>query len=709
MTTLIIVESPNKTKKIESYLGSGYKVMASVGHIRDLPDDEMGVEPPSFRPKYVASKRSQPVIARLRKAAQEADQVLLATDPDREGEAIAWHLLDSLRLKSYKRVKFNSITKDAIKQAINNPGEIDMALVAAQEARRVLDRLVGYTVSPLLKTMTGGVTAMSAGRVQTPAVLMVVLAERAIAGFKPIDHYKLKAVFPWPGKQGTTWSASWQHKPLQKALGLDETEHFTDKAFVTQVAGALQQQNQFMIYKVDRKETFRKPPSPFSTSLLQQVANTKLGLGVDETMAAAQSLFDHGLITYHRTDSLNLEEGASEEIRQWLRCNGFDVPDVRNTWNSKEGAQEAHEAIRPTDVSNKQPSEFPADSHAGKLYRLIWERAVASQMEPAKYFSTTAILVSALKVQGQNLQFIARGRTLLSEGWLKLTPERPGEDDDGNEKDEADDEGSESALPELQEGARVSCLKGDAITATTKPPARLTIASLVRELERHGIGRPSTFASIIKIIIDRGYIEVKAKKVFATPLGVKVADLLSAKFSFASLDFTRIMEGGLDKIAAGQTSYLTVVKYQHEILSREVEAVNATLDHATIAAARKEAFGDLTDCPACGKGSLVRRKGSSGHYWSCTAYPACTASCNDLSGRGKEPEPDLTTIRTKDTSAPVIESAEDCPKCGKHKLRQRKGTNGLFWSCGGFPRCKASFNDQDGKPDLETKKNTERK
>jgi len=703
MTILIIVESPNKTKKIESYLGPGFKVMASVGHIRDLPENEMGVEPPNFQPKYVASKKSQSVISRLKKAAQAADQVLLATDPDREGEAIAWHLLDSLKLKSYKRVQFKAITKSAIKEAINNPGEIDMAKVAAQEARRVLDRLVGYTVSPLLKTMTGSVTAMSAGRVQTPAVLLVVLADRAIDEFKPVDHYKLKALFPWPGKSGVTWAATWQHKPLQKALGLEETDHFKDSAFVSQVASALQQQNQFLVYKVDQKDTFRKPPSPFSTSLMQQVANTKLGLGVDETMAAAQSLFDQGYITYLRTDSLNIDDSASDEIRSWLSSNGFAVPDQRNTWQSKAGAQEAHEAIRPTDVSLKQPSEFPADSHAGKLYRLIWERSVASQMEPAKYHSTTAIIVSALKVQGQNLQFIARGRVLLSEGWLKLTPERPGEDADGNEVGDAgNEEESDSALPPLEEGTRLTCLEGKPLTVTTKPPARLTISSLVKALEANGIGRPSTFASIIKVIISRGYIEVKGKKVFATQLGVKVTDLLASKFSFASLDFTRVMEGGLDKIAAGQTSYLTVVKYQHERLMREVEAVNSTLDHESISAARKDAFGDLTDCPICGKGSLIRRKGKAGHYWACTAYPTCTASCSDKSAKGKEPEPDLSTIRTKDLT-PAVESEGLCPKCNKHKLRQRNGTNGPFWSCAGFPKCKASFNDLDGKPVLEPK------
>lgn len=699
MTILIIVESPNKTKKIEAYLGAGYKVMASVGHIRDLPVNEMGVEPPHFKPAYVSTDRSKKVISRLREAVKSASEVYLATDPDREGEAIAWHLQDTLKLKNPKRVKFNAITKDAILKAISNPGTIDMALVAAQEARRVLDRLVGYSVSPLLKSIAGGVQSLSAGRVQTPAVMLVVNIERAIANFKPVDHYKLKVKFPWPGKPGTTWSATWQHRALQKALGAEETDIFTDKNFVQQLTTALAQQNNFLVYKTEGKETFRKPPSPFSTSLLQQVANSKLGFGVDATMAAAQKLFENGLITYMRTDSLNLEEDACEEIRSWLKSKGMAVPATRNTWNSKENAQEAHEAIRPTDISNIQPSEFAPDSPEGRLYKLIWERTVACQMEPAKYFSMSAILVSALKVQGQNLQFVARGRTLISEGWLKLTPEEPGVDEDGNEKDEADGDDS-SALPSLEEGARLQSINAEGTTSTTKPPARLTVGTLVKELERYGIGRPATYASIISTILARNYIETKGKKVYATKLGELTTDFLSKHFSFARLDFTKIMEGGLDKIASGEASYLKVVTYQHDMLTKEINAISGTQANDSASAALKGAFGDLVTCPVCEKGSMVRRKGNSGHYWSCSNYPACTASCNEAKTKGKAPEPDLSTVRTKSEAKPEVLSAEDCPKCKQGKLRQREGSNGPFWGCVKWPKCKATFPDEGGKPKL---------
>lgn len=700
MTILIIVESPNKTEKIAAYLGADYKVMASVGHIRDLPTNEMGVEPPYFKPTYVSNDRSKKVIARLREAAKSASDVYLATDPDREGEAIAWHLQDTLKLKNPKRVKFNAITKDAILKAIGNPGTIDMGLVGAQEARRVLDRLVGYSVSPLLKSIAGGVTSLSAGRVQTPAVMLVVNIERAIANFKPVDHYKLKVQFPWPGKPGTLWGATWQHRALQKALGVEETDIFTDKNFVQQISNALVQQNNFLVYKTDGKETFRKPPPPFSTSLLQQVANSKLGFGVDATMAAAQKLFENGLITYMRTDSLNLEEDACEEIRAWLTSKGFDVPPTRNTWNSKENAQEAHEAIRPTEISNLQPSEFAAGSAEGKLYKLIWERTVACQMQPAKYFSMSAILVSALKVQGHNLQFIARGRTLISEGWLKLTPEEPGADEDGNEKE--DDDGDDcSALPSLQDGERIQCVKSEGITSTTKPPARLTVGTLVKELERYGIGRPATYASIISTILARNYIETKGKKVYATKLGEVTTDFLRKHFSFARLDFTKIMEGGLDKIASGEATYLKVVTYQHDMLTKEISALGAGASNDATSEALKGAFGDLVRCPVCEKGSMVRRKGGSGHYWSCSNYPACTASCNEAKAKGKSPEPDLTTVRTKGEAKPEVLSEENCPKCKQGKLRQREGSKGLFWGCVKWPKCKATFPDDSGKPLLE--------
>lgn len=693
---LVIVESPNKTKKIKEFLGADFEVMASIGHIRDLPPRSMGVSAPDFKPEYESTTRSKQVISRLKTKAKAADVVYLATDPDREGEAIAWHLADVLKHKKVYRVKFNAITKTAVLEAMQNAGSIDMNLVYAQEARRVLDRLVGYSVSPLLKKLVNSPFPLAAGRVQTPAVLLIVEREKAIADFKPTDHYKLKAHFPWPGRNDT-WAAAWSHKALQKALGMEETEHFADQAFVHQLSNAIVQQPVFMVVQVEGKEVSRKPPAPFSTSTLQQVANTKLGFGVDTTMNAAQELFEVGLITYHRTDSTNLDPESAESIRDWLKEQKVAVPEKPPRWDSKEGAQEAHEAIRPTYISNRIPADFGAESNAGRLYKLIWDRTVACQMESAKYFAMSVVLASALQVQGKNLQFVARGRTLLSPGWLNLTPEEPGLDAEGNEKTEDDSE-SNSALPSLNQGDRINCAKGEAITATTKAPARLTMATLVRELESNGIGRPSTYASIIGKIIERNYIEEKGRKIYATPLAFTIIEVLSGRFSFARLDFTRIMEGGLDKIATGEATYLKVVTYQYNILTKEMGAVEGDVDVSRQAQASMQAtVGDLIQCPICKAGYLQRRKGTSKHFWSCNTYPDCRAICGELTTKGKPPAPDLDNIRVETGIKPVI-SDIDCPLCKKAKLAMRNSNNGAFWGCVSWPKCNGRVRDNDGQP-----------
>lgn len=696
---LIIVESPNKTKKIKEFLGEGYEVMASVGHIRDMPENSMGVEAPNFKPEYVSTTQAKKRIALLKAKAAIAEVVYLATDPDREGEAIAWHLLDVLKPKKHYRVKFNSITKNAVIDALNNPGAIDMALVHAQEGRRVLDRLVGFNVSPLLKSMANSPFPLSAGRVQTPATLMVVEREEAIANFKPMAHFKLKAHFPWPGRNDT-WSASWSHRALQKALGIEESEYFTDQAFVNQLAQAIVQQPIFMIVQADGKEVSRKPPAPFSTSTLQQVANTKLGFGVDATMKAAQALFEAGLITYHRTDSTNLEAESAEEIRAWLKSKNLPIPDKQHRWDSKDGAQEAHEAIRPTYISNQTPPELEPASEPGMLYKLIWERTVACQMESAKYFAMSVVMASALKVQEQNLQFVARGRTLLSPGWLALTPEEDGVDSEGNDKQE-DDAASENALPSLNKGERINCVKGEPISATTKAPPRLTIATLVRDLEAYSIGRPSTYASIIGNLLKRNYIEERGRKIYATAIGKAVIAILKGRFSFAQLGFTKVMEGALDKIAAGQTTYLKVVTYQYEILMGEIAAVTNDPSVAKDAqSSMQETLGEQVTCPVCSKGVMQRRKGVSSYFWSCSGYPDdCRAKGDDLVVKGKPPAPDMATIRVVEGIKPVV-SDVDCPVCNKHKLAKRNGRNGVFWSCTNFKKCKGRASDIDGRPDL---------
>lgn len=698
---LIIVESPNKTKKIQQYVGKDYLVVASVGHIRDMPTKGMGVSPPDYKPTYELNQGAGKRVKDLREKVAKADMVYLATDDDREGEAIAWHLLDVLKPKRYCRITFNAITKTAIQNSLANPRQIDMDRVRSQEGRRVLDRLVGYTVSPLLTQISASPVPLSAGRVQTPATGIVVECDEAIENFVPTDHFKLKAHFRFPDREAT-WHATWQHKPLQKAMNLEETDLFTDRTFVEQVAAALATQPTFMVYKVEGKNVLRKPPAPFTTSKMQQVAATRLNFSVDQTMKAAQALFEAGTITYHRSDSTNIDEEPALEIREWLIQNNFPVPDERNTWASKADAQEAHEAVRPTDPAAATPEGFPAGSDAELLYKLIRERTLVSQMSPARYFGVTAILVSALKVHGVNLQFVARGRTLLEPGFLSFAHAQEGLDVEGNEiePDAEKDDSEDAALPKLEDGQRLNCVRGEAIATVTKPPARLTLATLVAELERHGIGRPGTLASIINLIFSRGYVEMKKKKIYSTELGRKVFGLLRGRFSFARLDFTRVMEGGLDKVATGKATYLQVVTYQHDMLTKEVEALMSDSSLATIRESMSELFGDLVDCPACKQGKLVRRKGNTGHYYSCNRYPECSASCQEVKG---SQEPNLDTIRTKESAAaaaPVVLSEENCPKCKKSKMALRQGTNGPFWSCKAYPKCKNTLNDKDGKPDI---------
>ncbi len=648
-------------------------VAASVGHIRDLPKREIGVQAPDFKPQYVINDDKIQTVNKLKKLVKESTMVYIATDLDREGEAIAWHLEQVLKPRTYNRVKFNAATKKSITEAIKNAGDIDYKLVAAQEGRRVLDRLIGYVVSPLLTTLAKSPVPLSAGRVQSSALLLVVHRERQITGFIPVEHFKLKVSFP--NQTGGSWSAMWLHKPLQETFGVEKTDIFTDHATVQSISDMVKQQPIFMIYRVDGKEKQRKPPAAFTTSTLQQAASVKLGFSVNTTMNIAQKLFDGGLITYIRTDSKNLDPEPVEEIRQWL-----------------------------TVIADRMPSELSEGTEMAKLYKLIWERTVASQMQPAVYFSTQALLLSQVKVREQHLQFLAKGRRLLSPGWLALTS-----DDATEEKSEDSDDQDESELdelPPLTEGQQLTCNKVEQSSSTTKPPPRYTEASLVKALEAAGIGRPSTYGAIIQTLFTKSYVGAQSRKIIALPLGCFVIDLLHGRFSFVELEFTRIIEGGLDKIAAGQTNFKTVVTYQYNILEQEVSRVKAdTAVLETSASANTELFGHLVECPICKKGRL-RRKGSSGSFfWGCTNYPECTATCRDIKAKGRDPEPDLETIRTKDSAdsnkPERVLSEVNCPKCNKNKLALRDGSRGTFWGCTGYPKCKATFADESGKPVLE--------
>lgn len=701
LMNLLIVESPTKAKKIEKFIGPGWLVTASAGHIRDLPTNEMGVSAPDFQPEYVVLPDKAKTVAWLRKLVKDAGNVYLGTDLDREGEAIAWHLLQTLKPKKYWRVTFNEITKKAILDAIKSPREIDINRVKAQETRRVLDRIFGYYVSPWLTKIAGIGRSLSSGRVQSSALLLIVLRERAIRDHVQIEHYRLDVKFHMnlsgaPGQPSSTWTATWEYGPLFKMLEQEPPAHFTDKAFIDKLAMAIQQQRGFTVQKVATRKTYRKPPPPFTTSTLQQAASARLKMNPDETMRLAQSLFDSGAITYHRTDSLNLSEEALTAIRDFLTSSGQAIPASPNTWESKESAQEAHEAIRPSDIEMRQFGDDP-NSPDAQLYRLIWMRAVASQMNPATYDSTKAVLVSDVALKGHQQPFLAKGRVLIDPGWLALT-----KGDETEEEGTAQDNEPTAPLPALIDGQRLTALLPSVETQKTQPPARLSLAGLVKEMERLGIGRPATYAATQAVLEKRGYMEVKARMIYATALGEAVADVLREYFSFIELNFTRQMEDGLDQIAAGKAGYKAVVSYQYNILQSELAAASS--------AGSTQAFidmrADLIPCPVCSDGVFVRRKGGTGHFYSCSRYPECNATAPEAKAkRGAPHSPDLDRVKTGDEpKVAVVLSEQNCPKCDKHKLALRDGTRGPFWGCTGFksrPACKAIVQDLDGIPDIE--------
>ena len=481
MTTLVIVESPGKIKKISSILGRGYKVVASVGHVRDLPGRELGVDPASFKPTYVPTDRGKGVLAKLRKEVAAAEQVILATDPDREGEAIAWHLADALRLKQPKRITFTAITKDKIREALSQVRAIDHDRVRAQEARRVLDRLVGYKVSPALSNSAGH--ALSAGRVQSPAVRLVVDREREIANFKAVTHFGVELSLPipghWPDNPKALWRAQWDTRPHL----LKGEEYLLDRALAERVA----QVRDVQVARFENAYANRAPAAPFTTSTLQQEAGKRLKMKPKRVMDLAQKLYEQGAITYHRTDNPNLDTTGIEAIRAYALSEGLQLAEKQRSWKAKEGAQEGHEAIRPADVAALQAGE---DAGQQALYELIWRRAVASQLADARYAVRKVLLTG--DADGLPVRFIGRGRKLVDPGWMRVY----GQDDpeDGTQAEPV------NPIPRLDVGQNIQAVDARVLDKVTKPPVRFKQSTQVAELERQGIGRPSTYAAILENI-----------------------------------------------------------------------------------------------------------------------------------------------------------------------------------------------------------------
>ena len=664
MPKLLIVESPNKVKKIQGFLGSDWTVKASVGHIRDLPKKELGVEVASgaFTPAYEITNPK--AVANLKAALASASEVYLATDPDREGEAIGWHLQQVLKLKNPWRVTFHEITAAAVKKAVAEPRRLDLNLIAAQEGRRVIDRLVGYTVSwpltvALRRTKRFPEVRASAGRVQTPALRLVVERERAIRNFKPTDYFAVRLVFPGPDGP---WWADWHVKP-HLAPGV---EYMTDRALAERAAAVRSVKVQ------DAKDgvASESPPAPFTTSTLQQSASTTLKMRPEATMKAAQELFEAGEITYIRTDSPTLSEDAVAEIRGYAASAGWPLPDKPPVYKAKgTNAQEAHEAIRPTHIATREVGGSP---DAKRLYALIWARAVASQLQPAKYATRTVRLVSLDHGLPPAFGYVATSRSLIEPGWRVVFQ------DDADETPEDSERDAPNPVPRLAPGASLKASDGKVLSKKTRPPPRYTEAALIRALEEQGIGRPSTYAAILSNIERRGYVSVAKRALKAEPLGEAVIDELAGKFSFADLPYTAAMETRLDDVAAGKLNYRAAVSEAWGTLSRE----RASLPDAAYAPAV-----DGPPCPECGK-PLRLRQGSRGPFWGCSGYPKCKVTRPDIEGK-----PGEASERREQAAA----DGPPCPECGK-PLRLRQGVKGSFWGCSGYPKCKVTRPNDDGKP-----------
>ena len=560
---LIIVESPAKARTISRFVGKDYKVAASMGHVRDLPARELGFDVESFDPKYVVSQDKRSVIQALKKDIEKDTTVYLATDEDREGESISWHLISALKLKSQsiKRIVFHEITRSAILHALENPRELDQNLVDAQQARRILDRAVGYQLSPLLwRKVKGG---LSAGRVQSVAVRIIVDRERAIRAFKPEEYWKIKSDFKDPKFQ-----AELTRQNGKKAAVKNETEA---KAIE---ASALQ--GQFVVTEVAEREGKRRPVPPFTTSTLQQEASRKLGFSVSQTMRVAQQLYEGnfeipgytgGLITYMRTDSVNLAEQAVNQAREVIaREFGRDyaVEKPRRFANRTKGAQEAHEAIRPADLSIK-PSRVRAhlDPRQFRLYDLIWKRTLATQMADARIAYTTIRIRAG---EAEELIFEARGQRVLFPGFLRVYAE-------GSDNPEADVSNKDVILPEVAKGQVLNLEKLHLEQLFTKPPARYTEASLVKKLEGEGIGRPSTYSPTISTIQSREYVErTRDKKLKPTDIGEVVNDFLMAHFpDIVDLRFTSHLEDDFDEIAQGKNSWKEMLEAFYPPFNERVE------------------------------------------------------------------------------------------------------------------------------------------
>jgi len=642
---LLIVESPAKAKTISKYLDGEYEVVASVGHVRDLPKNNkkaIDIED-GFTPHYEISKGKEKVVASIKRLAASADEIILATDPDREGEAIAWHIAQAIKLKHAKRVVFHEITKDAVIAAMKHPRSIDMNLKTAQEARRVLDRLVGYDLSGLIwKKVRYG---LSAGRVQSPALRIIMEREREIRAFKPETFWTLSGQFTNKTKHEFTLVCDVEPK---------------EKKEVDRIAKIAQEES-WSIIDVKETEVKRAPRPPFITSTLQQAASSRLGFSPSRTMGVAQKLYESGFITYMRTDSTNLSTAALKQITQVVAEKyGKEYFTPRTFSKKSKNAQEAHEAIRPSDILK---TSLGHNEEQKKLYALIWERTVASQMTDAKILRTK---VSANTTTNSIPDFSINGSQILFDGWLKADP-RARQDD--------------IELPPLKKGEVITLLHLNSEEKQTTPPTRYSEAGLVKELEKRGIGRPSTYASTIKTIVDRGYVMKDQRALVPTDTGDVVSTFLEENFmEYISDSFTADMEDKLDDIANGTREYVKTLSEFYKPFLKDVKSKDK-IDKITNLG---EADPDLK-CPVCG-GSMIIKLGKNGKFISCEKFPVCMGA---------------RTIDGVEIEGPK-DTGELCPECGKANLIERDGRFGKFIACSRYPKCKFLKDDPEAKKKLLT-------
>ena len=670
--SLVIVESPTKAKTIGKYLGKQYIVMASLGHIKDLPKKDLSVDVDhDFTPKYEVIEGKKKLIAELKQAAKGVDFIYLAADPDREGEAICWHLKEELESKKSNkpavfRVMFNEITANAVKKAFDKPLEVNIHLVEAQQARRILDRLVGYKISPLLwdKVRRG----LSAGRVQTVALRVIVEREREIRSFQKQEYWTIDVALN--AKKPPVLTARLHKKDdATPEIGSDASA----SGIVTDLVDA-----SYIVKSVGTKEKRRNPVPPFITSTLQQESSRKLRFSVKRSMMLAQSLYEGkevgaegavGLITYMRTDSTRVSEDALQEVRAFLtdRYGESYRPAAPNVYKTKKDAQDAHEAIRPTSVLRTPESlEGLLAEDELKLYRLIWMRFVASQMTPA-VFDQTTIDISAAGKSGANYLFRATGSVPKFDGFLKIYEE-------GKDQKDEDDEELKHKLPLVTEGEALRFKEIKPEQHFTEPPPRYNEATLVKKLESDGVGRPSTYASILSTIQDREYVTKEGGKFTPTELGMVVADLLLESFNdLFDVKYTARMEEELDEIEDGKLEWRTAMADFYERFTK-------SLDHAARTMTDIKRMEKPTDfiCEKCGK-PMVIKWGRHGSFVACTGYPECTNTRElalDL------PDADKSGVSEQDEQ-------EYCENCGRPMVL-KKGRFGQFFACSGYPDCKTT-------------------